>query len=236
MDRSRCSSGSSSGCGCSTIPKNLLHDIKISLGTDRDIIATIKAIEKSHWDYLDNYRDYDRRRYPTLSIQQYCARVFQSKGHPINQAQVQNYIRIYNRYKKSVPTAGAILYHLQNNDIYFVVVRMRSSPVWSMPKGKQEPTEDLVHTAKREFLEETGLDLEDLITSETPCCNICRTCFYLIESDIMGVKFGGYDVREIEDVKWVNVETVMKHSIKYSKQTIAVAKQLMQQYSAERGL
>lgn len=216
----------STGC---LVPKCLTHDITINLGSDKDIIDTFKELERSHWDYLDNYRDRDRRRYPTMTIHQFCLKVLQSNGiYNVDKTDIQNYVRVYNRYKKRVPTAGVILYHCEENNVYFVIVRMRFSSVWSMPKGKKETHEDLIHTAKREFLEETGIDLEDLIRSETPHRSVNKTCFYLIESDDMNVKFDGYNIKEIEEVKWVSATSVIRNIDSYSKQTIAVARYLIE--------
>jgi 8-oxo-dGTP pyrophosphatase MutT (NUDIX family) len=156
----------------------------------------------------------------------------------VDKEEMQNYIRVYNRHKKRTPTAGVILCHQEQTggQVHFVVVRMRFSNVWSMPKGKKEPKEELMHTAKREFLEETGIDLEDLIRSETMRRIIGKTCFYLIESDDMDIKFEGYNNKEIDEVKWVSAVSVTRNDHLdagvYSKQTIAVAKYLLDRQRA----
>jgi len=213
----------STGCLVS-IPHQLFDNISVDFGTDKQIIDTFKQIERSHWDYLDNYRDRNRRRYPTLSIQQYAMKLIQSRNiEHIDMNDVQHYLRKYNRHKKSLPTAGVVFYHRNDNNIYFVVVRMRFSKIWSMPKGKKEPAE----TAQREFHEETGVDLEDLLHLDTPHHVFNKTRFYMIESDIKNTQFQGYNDREVDSVKWVSAAQVVRNQNHYSKQTASVAKHLL---------
>jgi len=221
----------SAGCLVS-IPRQLFDNINVDFGSDRQIIDTFRQIERSHWDYLDNYRDRDRHRYPTLSIQQYAMKLIQSRNIPhIDINDVQHYLRKYNRHKKTLPTAGVVLYHRSDNNIYFVVIRMRFSKLWSMPKGKKEPTETLVETAQREFNEETGVDLEDLLHLDTPNYVFSKTRFYMIESDIKNAQFQGYNDREVDSVKWVSATQVVRNQSHYSKQTMSVAKYLLDELS-----
>jgi 8-oxo-dGTP pyrophosphatase MutT (NUDIX family) len=218
------------------VPETIINNLRVKLDTNRDIIETFKEIEKAHWDYLDNYRDQDRARYPSMTIYQFSQKVLESKGFHTNRNDIQNYMRIFNRFKKNVPTAGVIFYHradpLVSNDSAssssFVVVRMRFSNVWSMPKGKKEPSEELINTAKREFLEETGIDLDDHISSTTSKVSINKTLFYLVQSDVINKVFDGYNKREIEEVKWINAADATDIN-QYSRQTVAVAKYLMSQ-------
>jgi 8-oxo-dGTP pyrophosphatase MutT (NUDIX family) len=211
----------SNGC---LVPRCLTENIEIKLDLNKNIIDTFKQIERNHWDYLDNYRDVNRRRYPTLSIQQFTSKLFQVKGIPATYSGIQDHLRVYNRYKKSVPTAGVIFYHHAN----FVVVRMRFSKIWSMPKGKKEPDEHLGHTAQREFREETGIDLDDCLHADTTSRMINKTCFYLVESDYMHREFNGFNCKEVDAVKWVNAHTVAENTHNYSKQTVSVAKHLLE--------
>jgi len=217
---------SSTGC---LVPKSLTNGLSVNLSSDRDITDTFKAIEQCYWNYLDNYRDYDRKLYPTMPMLQFSMKVMQSKGMFVSKQDTQNYIRIYNRHKKNIPTAGVILYHRANDNIYFVVVRMRYAKIWSMPKGKKEPDENLVSAAKREFLEETGIELEDhLINADTPHIFINKTRFYIVESDDMNTRFDGFNSKEIDEVKWTSAHFVVRNATHNSKQTVLVAKHLLQ--------
>ena len=107
---------------------------------------------------------------------------------------------------------------------------MRFSKIWSMPKGKKEPNENITTTAKREFQEETGIDLEECLHSETKNKTINKTCFYLVEADEMNSKFEGFNYKEVEQVKWVSVRHVINNEYKYSRQTSSVAKYLLNLY------
>lgn len=211
------------------VPRELLNNINVDLESEDGIIETFKQIESSHWRYLDDYRDPNRRRFPSMSIQEFSMKLLRSKGYNVQMSDIQCYLRQYNKHKKNVPTAGVILYHHNSNNPdngpYFVVVRVRSIRIWSMPKGKQEGNEQLRETAQREFLEETGIEL-DCLYETTPYRSINKTRFYLVESDVMNHNFEGYNCKEIDEVKWVRVSQVLRNQNAYSKQTVAVAKYL----------
>lgn len=227
MDK-RCMNGS-----LVSLPK-CLTDIEISLGSDREIIQTFKKIERKHWNYLDNYRDQNRRKYPTLNLQQFTLKLLHMKGIlDVNTKDIMLYIRLYNRYKKGLPTAGVILYHItQDGELYFLTIRMRFAKIYSMPKGKHEANENLKETACREFREETGVDLDDCMNNEhTPFYIISKTRFYMIESDHMQQDFNGYNMKEVDEVRWTSVNEVLDYPSNYSKQTAACAKLLYDTYS-----
>lgn len=210
------------------LPK-CLTNVELSLGSDQEIIQSFKRIERKHWNYLDNYRDQNRRKYPTLNIQQFTFKLLRAKGiNDVNMQDIMFYVRLYNRYKKSLPTAGVILYHTtQKGELFFLTIRMRFAKIYSMPKGKQEPNEDLMQTACREFREETGIDLDDCMNNECmPYRLINKTRFYLVESDHMQERFSGYNMKEVDEVCWSNVHDVMDYPDNYSKQTSACAKYL----------
>lgn len=217
----------SSGSGSLVSIPKCLTQINIRLDSEKDIINTFKQIEQNHWNYLDNYRDGNRRRYPTLSIKEFAFEVIRAQTAHVRLEDVKNYLRLYCKHKKNIPTAGVVLYHYRDNVIYFVVVRMRFQKIWSMPKGKKEPNETIIQTARREFHEETGIDLEDLVMEDTPRHKIERTWFYLIEADQMTFNFEGFNAKEVEEVKWVSATSVIRSSIRYSKQTVAAAKYLL---------
>lgn len=224
----------SSGSGglVSYLPSMVTSGVSINLSTHNNVLSTFKQIERSHWDYLDKFRDYDRRRYPTLNIREYSKKLLQEKGYEPSMTHICNYIRQYNRYKKSLPTAGVILYHLTGNSVEFVVVCMRYADIWSMPKGKKDPEDvDLVVTARREFFEETGLDLDDCIHACLPSKTINRTKFYMLESDHTNHQFNGYNTKEISAVTWVSVMDVLNNRGLYSKQTSAVAEHLRSRFN-----
>jgi predicted NUDIX family NTP pyrophosphohydrolase len=64
-------------------------------------------------------------------------------------------------------SAGALLYTMSNDDIAVLLVHPsgnynRHAP-WSIPKGLRELDEDLLTAARRETLEETGIEPGELV-------------------------------------------------------------------------
>jgi 8-oxo-dGTP pyrophosphatase MutT (NUDIX family) len=209
------------------LPEEIVDQVVVNLSTSKDMINTFKAIEEAHWNYLDNYRDNNRRKYPTYSIHQFTKILFTSKQCQEHIDSIDNNIRFYNKYKKSLPTAGVIFYNIGENAINFVVIRMKHAKIFSMPKGKEDPDDiKLSKTATREFREETGVDLEDFVTAETSCKTINKTLFYLVETDDTDVKFQGFNTNEIGTVKWVSTKEIIRNQDRYSKQTINSARYL----------
>src|SRR3989338_4084242 len=70
-----------SGCSKqSGIPDCLIDSIDLKLDTKNNMLHSFKEIERLHWDYLDNYRDLNRRKYPTININDFAIRLFRVKG------------------------------------------------------------------------------------------------------------------------------------------------------------
>ena len=64
-------------------------------------------------------------------------------------------------------SAGLLLYRLRGRELEVLLVhpggpyfRRKDLGAWTIPKGEAEPNEPLLDVARREFREETGLDLE----------------------------------------------------------------------------
>lgn len=61
-------------------------------------------------------------------------------------------------------SAGLLMYRIRDGSLQLLLAhpggplfRHKDDGVWSIPKGEIEPGEDLLHAARREFLEETGV-------------------------------------------------------------------------------
>lgn len=61
-------------------------------------------------------------------------------------------------------SAGLLMYRIQNGQLQLLLVhpggpffKSKDEGAWSIPKGEVEPDEDLLETAKREFIEELGI-------------------------------------------------------------------------------
>ncbi len=198
---------------------------KLKLNFSKETVNdTMKSVELAYWDYLDNYSQKNKRRYPHVHMYVFLLRLMEyHKASPADVSNAHTYCKLYDRYKKSLPTAGVIL-HCKDQ---FVVVRMKTAKIWSMPKGKKDNGETSEQTAVREFMEETGIDLEDLITETTPHKSILKTVFYIVEADSMQNKFHGYNVNEIGEVKWVSIGEILTDTTKYSRQATAAAETLL---------
>lgn len=205
-----------------------IENVEVNLTNKDTTIDTMKQIESAHWDYLDNYRDYDRYRYRNYNIYSFTKKVFAFNGKHDHIDQVEQYVRQYNRYKKSLPTAGVLMYYVQDGIPYFIVIQMKNARIWSMPKGKKDTSdENLAETAVREFREETGIDVCDFVEETTPTKVLNKTRFYILESDDMGQSFHGYNQNEIAAVRWISCNDVMDCPKSYSKQTVLAASYLM---------
>jgi len=111
--------------------------------------------------------------------------------------------------KKSLIGAGAILLDFKRECM--LVVRGQAHGKWGPSKGHRDiydesQMEDPCDCAVREMMEETGLDISDLIIGDTPTTTYSNYIFYLVEVDstryipIVG------DPREICEVKWMSFE------------------------------
>lgn len=212
------------------IPPSALNGLTLELDDNDSIIRTFAEIERCHWDYLDNYRAHNRRRYPGYKIGEFARQAFRQLERSDRAAEIPDWIKMYNKHKKSLPTAGVIMYYISDDtdDIHFVTVKMRHSNLWSMPKGKRDSSDDsLLITACREFQEETGIDVEECISADTPCKTLNKTTFYLLETDHVSNHFDGYNRNEIGDVCWSSAVYVHDNPHNFSKQTVSAAKYLL---------
>ena len=183
----------------------------------------LAALETAYWDYVDNHVQRQPYRYPYVKLQTYCAEVL--SVHGIECSDVDAKLKRFARYKKTIPTAGVVMHHVDlSGDVWFVVVQNNGAKLWSMPKGKVEAYDaDLASTACREFREETGLDVSDVLDPGT-AHKVMRTTFFTVASDCMP-SVRRHRTREILRVKWVKARDV--HGSGFSKQAVAVAAWLL---------
>lgn len=194
-----------------------------------DLVKTFQEIEKRYWTYLDSY--VALQKYPSLTFEQFVSAIYQICGG--NVCNVREHMRMYSSYKKSLPTAGIIYYHIGVNEISFVVIQVKAvpghaEPVWSMPKGKAEPGESLCETAMREFREETGISVD--IPPGNSACNVAKSTFYFHRVEHKTETFSGYNGREIKAVRWTTVNDVQANPQRYSKQVLGVARSLLSRF------
>ena len=190
--------------------------------SDGALIDTMKHIEQGHWDYIDNYSSKNRRLYPKLNFYQYLIKMMNACDIDIYNA--KQYCRAYDKYKKSIPTGGAAIVYQD----MILLVKIYGGHVFSMPKGKSEKGETIKQTAIREIQEETGLDLKSIIMDgNLDELYIHKTMFYVVQSDFKIRSFSGYNNNEVCDIQWFNKTEILSSPHKFSKQTRAVVKKLI---------
>jgi len=187
---------------------------------DDHFIQTMKVIEKSHCEYLDVLSK--KHNLPRLNFYAFMENLFTYLSLNSHIQNVKIYYRNYDKFKKSLPTAGGIIL----NDNYILLIKMHGTKIYSLPKGKAEEGELPFQTAIREIQEETGLKLEGVLTPETDHITVYKTKLYIIECDSRIRSFSGYNSNEIAEIRWFNMNTVVKRSNLFSKQTRAVVNKL----------
>ena len=105
-------------------------------------------------------------------------------------------------------SCGAIVYRRYHGNIEILLIKHINSGHWSFPKGHVEAGETEVETAKREIMEETGVDvIIDPTFRETvqyfPRKDTQKIVVYFI------AKARNYDLTpqedEISELKWVDI-------------------------------
>jgi 8-oxo-dGTP pyrophosphatase MutT (NUDIX family) len=186
---------------------------------DKQLNATMKAIEIKYWDYLDNYNNAHITQYEFLE------KIFEANGQNDHKDKVYHYWRKYEKYKRTIPTSGIII--RDKNEI--VVVKGYRCNVYGMPKGKHEEGETSLSAALREVREETGLVFtSEQLVSLTPIL-LHRTYFYTTYVEKGVTLFQNYNSNEIIDIKWVSLEEIHAHPMEYSKQVSLMAEHLLLQ-------
>ena len=99
----------------------------INLAKD-EFIASMKLIEESHWEYLDKLCKRDTRlpRLKFLALEE----LFRFLELDQEIGNIRSYYRNYDKYKKSLPTAGGLIL----NDDNILLIRMYGTRVYSLPR------------------------------------------------------------------------------------------------------
>lgn len=143
------------------IIKSFISHINFDFTSNESTMQTLRKVEKTYWQYCCHVP-----HHPKLSFSQYFKHICFLIEKEWN---YEDYIVMkskYNYYKKSIPTAGAMIHYHDNNGIYLLLVKNNRAKVFSLPKGKQEKGEKVRETAIREVMEETGLDISDYINDD----------------------------------------------------------------------
>lgn len=229
--------------------------IDFSLETYDRAMLTLRKVEKTYWQYCCKIP-----HYPKLTFSRYFRYVCEIFNEEWNYNKYVSLKTQYNCYKKSIPTAGAMIHYHENNEIYMLLVRNNRAKVFSLPKGKQDHKEESIkQVAIREVLEETGLDISSYINNEHLLCSgsgsdgsdveseltdrrivgedetnkhyICKSVIYDVQLHTKVSKFENYDEEEIVDIKWVLCDEIVANPHLYSRQVKTACQILLDKYT-----
>jgi len=81
---------------------------------------------------------------------------------------------------------------------------------WELPAGGVEKGEDIITTAKRELLEETGYQAKDLrvVYSFNPSNGMSNEVVHIVNGDLLDVERIEFDKDEIQEVQWLSIGTI----------------------------
>jgi len=133
---------------------------------------------------------------------------------------------------QSAPThAGGVVISRDDNKIRYLVVQTKAEPrEWVLPKGHIEPGESMEQAARREVLEETGVetavrDVLDTIEFRTSKGQV-KARFFLLEV----VPPGEGTPREVRGKKWLSFEEAMNAlSFKEAQRLVLQAETIVRQ-------
>ena len=84
-----------------------------------------------------------------------------------------------------------------------MLVKGRKSGKWSFPKGHKNRSETYIDCAKRETLEETGIDLADCTPVQCERMSVGEYYFFTLPSEVLPAPT---DTREIIEAGWFSVD------------------------------
>ena len=172
----------------------------------------MELCEHAHWYYLDVL--VDKFNLEKVNFYTFLYNMFINKkmDHCVNN--IKYYNSIYNKYKKTIPTAGCLLC----NESSLLLVRVRNGTKFGLPKGKKTGFETIFETAVRETKEETGLDVSYMISNKKKYIEILRTKLYKINLPSQDIDLTKYDKKEIEEVRWFEKKYIEKHKDEFTNQ------------------
>lgn len=102
-----------------------------------------------------------------------------------------------------IVAAGAVIYK-KDSDFLFAIIHRPHRSDWSFPKGKVDENETIEETAKREILEETGLEVElqkKLTSREYEVNGKEKIVHYWLAKNLVEKEFEQND--EVDELLWL---------------------------------
>ena len=118
---------------------------------------------------------------------------------------------------------------IENDELLIVKQKLSDSRDWSLPGGRLERGETLEQGLKREFSEETGLNIE--VVKLLYLCDVASSSNTVLHLSFLVKKLGGeitlptneFDANPIHDVKFVSIDELTGYG--FSQEFIERAKQ-----------
>jgi 8-oxo-dGTP pyrophosphatase MutT (NUDIX family) len=172
--------------------------VDLHIESPESIVESMLKLETAHWYYVDHVQPNQHPELPRLRFKQFI-RVYIPwlKGQ-----QLFNAMKLFNRYKKTLPIFGSIILNPERTRI--LLVQNVNSESWSFPKGKQELNESEICSVTRETLEETNFFVADKIDLRKKLRHRKAT-FIIIENVAEYTFFVPWKRTEICNVAWHNV-------------------------------
>lgn len=105
---------------------------------------------------------------------------------------------------EKIIAAGAVIYKKEQEYLFAIIHRPHHDD-WSFPKGKVDLGESVEAAAKREILEETGLNVhfeKSLKSQEYEVKGKDKIVHYWLAKNLIEVNFEPND--EVDELKWLN--------------------------------
>ena len=111
-------------------------------------------------------------------------------------------------------SCGAIVFRKVKNNIEVLIIKHKNGGHWSFPKGHVEGDETEHETARREILEETGIEVSFVTgfrepVTYSPKQNVIKDVVYFLAEAL------NYDFviqeEEISQVRWININDADKY-------------------------
>lgn len=115
---------------------------------------------------------------------------------------------------KKEKSCGAVVFRRLKNKVEVLIIKHRNGGHWSFPKGHVEGNETEHETARREILEETGIEVSFVTgfretVTYSPKQNVLKdVVYFLAEGVTHEIKI---QEEEISQVKWININDADKY-------------------------
>lgn len=164
-------------------------------------------LEQAHWYYEDVMREEDPAL-ETYTLREFCINFFQVC--PILKPHFYNFEELFAKFQEylhSVPVCGAII--LNSDMTKVLLVQGYYGKSWGFPKGKINQDETPEACAIREVLEETGLDISNMLNPDDFfTAHHKEIKLYVIRGAPEDRNYEPTTQKEIGDIRWFSLTDI----------------------------